>query len=75
VRADRADVSLQVRVSRDLQGRHVGKPQVYVDMSRTDVVLCQRIVQLTRRKKLSAGKKAKIQFLLRGASGGALRLR
>jgi hypothetical protein len=44
-------------------------------MSRTDAALCQRIAQLTRRKKLPAGKKARIQFLLKGAAGISLRFR
>jgi hypothetical protein len=44
-------------------------------MSRTDLVLCQRIAQLTRRKKLPAVRKARIQFLLKGTAGISLRLR
>jgi hypothetical protein len=42
----------------------VDKTKVHEEMSRTDAVLCRRIAQVTRTKKLSQGRKARIQFLV-----------
>ena len=54
---------------------HVANTKVHEEMSRTDTVLCRRIAQLTRRKKLPQGRKARIQFLVKGVLGESLRLR